>query len=370
MSWQNNGDYYNFKQDSIIKHAPTGSGVYSLFNFRHQIVIGSAANVRDALLHHRRHTNFRFSRFEPSGFTFELCPAERRESRAEELIKEYQPISSAQTPIGIATLYRSWRIPNARAFRAEDVSHKKSTRPKVVAIATKPRKTQRNAPLPLNVERFGLAGALCGLVFLTVGLIGLIPYIKNMFEVVVRNSTANAESRRYVQVEKIQLARTQDVGAAESAGNTSGTVSPITIEQLTSDTARNEANIDAPTEARSATAQAASPAPVASAKPEPELKQHTAKREVPASGWSVQIMATTDKQFANDWLQKLKAKGYEAYLVEANINGNTWHRVRIGTFRSRQDADNLRAELKAKESYRDAFVVGYDAPPATIALNS
>src|SRR6185295_10235300 len=118
MPWHNNGDYYSFKHDSILQNAPTVSGVYGLFNFRHQIVIASAANIRNALLHHRQHTKFRFSRFEPTGFTFEICPPERRENRAQELSREFSPISSPQTPIGIATLFRSWRPPEARAFKA------------------------------------------------------------------------------------------------------------------------------------------------------------------------------------------------------------------------------------------------------------
>ena len=196
MPWRNNGDYYSFKPDSIVQHAPTVSGVYGLFNFRHQIVIGSAANVRDALLHHRRHTKFRFSRFEPTGFTFEICPPERRENRTQELIKEYNPISSPQTPIGIAMLYRSWRAPEARAFKAEVTSEKKPASNKVVALPAKPAKAK--APLHLNAERLGLAGALCGMIFLAIGLIGLVPHLKNMFHSVVRNPTTIAESKRQI----------------------------------------------------------------------------------------------------------------------------------------------------------------------------
>ena len=80
-------------------------------------------------------------------------------------------------------------------------------------------------------------------------------------------------------------------------------------------------------------------------------------------------MATTDKPLAHDWLQKLKAKGYEAFVIDAEINGNTWHRVRIGTFETRQDAENLRAALIAKEGFLDAYVAGNDKPATTVALN-
>ena len=80
-------------------------------------------------------------------------------------------------------------------------------------------------------------------------------------------------------------------------------------------------------------------------------------------------MATTDKQLANDWLQKLKAKGYDAFLVTADINGNTWHRLRIGAFETREEAESLRAALQMKDGFRDAFVTTNAKPPTTIALN-
>ena len=83
MPWRTKGDYYSFKEDAIKQHAPTVSGVYGLFNFRHQILIDSAANIRVALLHHLTNTNFRFSRFEPTGFTFESCAPETREMRTD-----------------------------------------------------------------------------------------------------------------------------------------------------------------------------------------------------------------------------------------------------------------------------------------------
>ncbi|HET7007483.1 MAG TPA: SPOR domain-containing protein [Candidatus Binatia bacterium] len=372
MPWQNNGDYYSFKQDSITQHAPSVSGVYGLFNSRHQIVIGSAANIRDALLHHRRHTQFRFSRFEPSGYTFEICPAERRESRAQELIKEYSPISSPDTSIGIATLYRSWRAPNARAFKAEVTrENKPASNKKIVAIATRVPRAKQKAPLHLNVERFGLAGALCGTVFLAIGLVGIVPHLKSLFEVVVRNPMASAESGRQIAGSKMQQAQAAPPIAAESVGrrsvttpsNAVGNSAPVTVPPNT------EVVSNSPTGWRSAAAQASTAAPAASSTPATEASKQAVTRQVPANGWSVQAMASTDKKEANDWLQKLKAKGYEAYLVDAAIKGKTWHRVRIGTFEARQDAEHLRAELKAKEGYGDAYVTGYDKPPDTIALN-
>jgi cell division septation protein DedD len=367
MPWQNNGDYYSFKQDSITQHAPTVSGVYGLFNFRHQVVIASAANVRDALVYHRRHTKFRFSRFEPTGFTFEICPPERRDNRAQELIKEYNPISSPQKPIGIATLYRSWRAPQARAFKSETTTERKSANNKSLAIPTKPAKAK--APLQLNAERFGLAGALCGVIFLTIGLIGLVPHVKNLFESVVRNPAAIAESKGKIGGGKLPLAPAENSNPIESTVDTVVAGAPSADLESASVKVNGEATTSSPTDSSSAAAQAVSPVAVATPKPQTVASEQPAKHEAPASAWSVQALASTDKKLASDWLQRLKAKGYEAFIVDADINGNTWHRLRIGNFEIRQDAENLRIELKAKEGFKDAFVAGNDKPATTIALN-
>jgi len=355
MPWQNNGDYYNFKQDSIALHAPTVSGVYGLFNFRHQIVIGSAANVRNALLHHRHHTNFRFSRFEPSGFTFEICPPERRESRAQELIKEYNPISSPQCPIGISTLWRSWRASESRAFKLEVTAKRKPDGAKLRAKSAKAK-----LPFHLNAKKFGLAGGLCGIFFLAIGLIGLVPHLKNIFDNVVRKPTAIAESRRQIDGANIQLPQANNLSPAESIGNMVAATTPGAVSQSDSTSQNSDAAPSAPTGWRSADAQTALSAPVAAPQPQTAANAQASKREVPGKGWSVQAMATTDKQLANDWMQKLKAKGYEAFIVDADINGKTWQRVRIGTFQTRQEAESIRLALKAKEGFRDAYLAGDD----------
>ena len=356
MPWQNNGDYYSFKQDAITQHAPTTSGVYGLFNSRHLIAIGSAANVRDALLHHQRQTDFRFSRFEPSGFTFEICAPDRRDTRAQELVREYRPISTPENPIGIATLYRSWRAPNARAFQEVSIDGETASN-KIVTIATKLRAAKQKMPLHLHAERVGVVGALCGLIFVALGLIGLVPYLKNTFATVVRNPPAIAESRR-INGDKIQLAQTESLIATEDAA--SETTRSGDLENSTP----VEVNAGSPAEGRFASAQTASPESVAALKP-----REQPKRQVAVNGWSVQAMATTDAQEANDCAQKLKAKGYEVYLVEADVEGKTWHRVRIGNFATRRDAEHMRVQLAAKEGFRDAYIAGNDNRPTTVALN-
>lgn len=351
MPWKNNGDYYSFKLDSITQHAPTLSGVYGLYNFRHQIVIGSAANIRHALLHHRQHTKFRFRRFEPTGFTFEACVPELRDARARELVGEYEPISGPQNPIGFATLWRSWRAPEKRAFQPGLKVKPQPARAKVTPIPSKPAKPESKARWQIGREQFGLAGALCGVVFLTVGMIGLVPHLKSMFDSIVRNPAAIAESRRQPGGKSIQLAKSPDSVTDTGAVSTAVANVPA-VAQLPA--------------AENATAGNSTP------EPNPVTSADSAKPAKPAfitAAWSVQALATTDKQLASDWIEKLKAKGYQAFVVNADIDGKTWHRVRVGSFGARQDAENLRAALVAKEGFRDAYIAGNDKPQTIIALN-
>ena len=55
--------------------------------------------------------------------------------------------------------------------------------------------------------------------------------------------------------------------------------------------------------------------------------------------------------------QKLKKKGYDAYVVSANIQGRTWYRVRVGNFATRQEARALQEVLKTKEKLAKAMTV-------------
>ncbi len=363
MPWQNNGDFYSFKQDSISQHAPTLSGVYGIFNFRHQIVIASAANIRNALLHHHRNTKFRFRRFEPTGFTFEIFSPEQREQRAQELIAEFAPIMPSQGAIGIATLMHSWRRPKARAFTAEPTQKK----PLGETAATELPRRETESPSYLNPERFGLAGAICGIIFLAIGLVGLVPHLKNMFDSVVRNPTAIAESRQKIASGKLPSTAAEKLPATGNGPNTAITVAPNSVSPAYVPDSQAAAN--SATGWRAAAAQTARPAPTPPAQPQTVTGEQPVHRAAPVNSWSVQALATADQQLANDRLNKLKAKGYQAFVVIAEIKGQTWHRLRVGNFATRQEAEAVRAALQANEGFRDAYIAGGEQSGTTLAFN-
>ena len=62
-----------------------------------------------------------------------------------------------------------------------------------------------------------------------------------------------------------------------------------------------------------------------------------------------------DEKSADELIDRLKNKGYNAFSTEANIKGKVWHRVRVGRFASRAEAMKTEAALKNNESYSKAF---------------
>ncbi|MFI5397896.1 MAG: SPOR domain-containing protein [Candidatus Binatia bacterium] len=101
------------------------------------------------------------------------------------------------------------------------------------------------------------------------------------------------------------------------------------------------------------------PKPIATSAPPARAKQG----EMPApgkewadAGWTVQVNATTNPQQASDLARGLRAKGYDAYTVQAPMRGQTWYRVRVGRFTSRDKAKEIEARLKSNEGLENAYV--------------
>lgn len=81
-----------FSAFSVSAHAPAQSGVYGISNASKWIYIGSADNIRDALMGHLQQTDPSILKQHPTGFVFELCDRGQRPQRQDRLIQEYEPI--------------------------------------------------------------------------------------------------------------------------------------------------------------------------------------------------------------------------------------------------------------------------------------
>jgi cell division septation protein DedD len=72
--------------------------------------------------------------------------------------------------------------------------------------------------------------------------------------------------------------------------------------------------------------------------------------------WTVQVKSSPDKKFADRWVERLKTKGYDAFVVGADVKGQTWYRVRVGHFAAREEAEALRTNLESKEGLKGSFL--------------
>ena len=72
--------------------------------------------------------------------------------------------------------------------------------------------------------------------------------------------------------------------------------------------------------------------------------------------WTVQVNATPDEKSAQKLVERLKQKGYDAYMLTTNQNGRDWHRVCVGHFAARGPAQEMLEELQTKENFKPIIV--------------
>jgi DedD protein len=76
----------------------------------------------------------------------------------------------------------------------------------------------------------------------------------------------------------------------------------------------------------------------------------------PAGTWSVQVNATQNQAVAEELAQRLRTRGYDAYVVTQAREGAVWYRVRVGRLPSLEMANALVGQLKEREGLPHAFV--------------
>lgn len=72
--------------------------------------------------------------------------------------------------------------------------------------------------------------------------------------------------------------------------------------------------------------------------------------------WSVQVSATASEEPAGKLAEQLGSEGYAVYVIPAEVKGQRYHRVRIGPFRAREEAEPVLQLLSRHEAYRDAYL--------------
>jgi cell division septation protein DedD len=61
------------------------------------------------------------------------------------------------------------------------------------------------------------------------------------------------------------------------------------------------------------------------------------------TGFNVQVSSWRNKGKAEDEVRRLRSQGFNAFLIEANLpqKGGMWYRVRIGSFKSGEEAEQF-----------------------------
>lgn len=82
------------------------------------------------------------------------------------------------------------------------------------------------------------------------------------------------------------------------------------------------------------------------------LEVREARRRINSAAsdkYSVQVGAFRDPARANGLAQRLRSRGYAVYLLTTDVRGELFHRVRVGTFESTQEAQVILDRLKEQE---------------------
>ena len=71
--------------------------------------------------------------------------------------------------------------------------------------------------------------------------------------------------------------------------------------------------------------------------------------------WRAQVNAFPDERSAILLVDRLKNKGYNAYVSEVQNRGKTWYRVNVGRYDKREEAERIVEALRTKENHPKAF---------------
>lgn len=77
-------------------------------------------------------------------------------------------------------------------------------------------------------------------------------------------------------------------------------------------------------------------------------KPEVASASATASGYVIQVLATSDKAKADSIKSTMGGEGYPVFVTNAKVDGKTVYRVRVGTYPGKGDAAAVQARMKAR----------------------
>lgn len=87
-----------------------------------------------------------------------------------------------------------------------------------------------------------------------------------------------------------------------------------------------------------------------------DVERITNKRMPGNELWSIQVGSYADENKAQALAKSLASKGYDAYVVNAQVKGRSWHWVRVGRLATETETRKLQQTLKAAEGLKQSFI--------------
>ena len=87
-----------------------------------------------------------------------------------------------------------------------------------------------------------------------------------------------------------------------------------------------------------------------------QVDKATKEQDQRSHPWSVQVGSYPQENDAKNVAKRLSDKGYDAYVVTAQVKGKSWHRVRIGRFPTKTEAEKLWQTVKTAEGLEQSFI--------------
>jgi cell division septation protein DedD len=364
--WQPQGNCHPFEGAIVETRVPAVSGVYGLHTQRQQLFVGEAADLRAALFLHWNELGNLFLGRQPTHFSFEVCDADTRAQRAQQLIAKHRPTIQALQLLAQAAPPSA--IPARQSVRQGSAGESAAT-------AQWPQAARPGGPTAEPPGKYfsrSQLAALAALFILTSGSSGYLGVVTGQ-KIGARRVAALAPS-------PARWPGPADMTAGEAAP---AAASGDTVAAPSANTDSDAKRIETPRSALAGrkpqpiqVARAPSPdgdAATAMAKPavahtpaevpQPDAPEDkppvtpAATQEPSTHSWSVQIASTQDEKIALQLQDKIKNHGYDAFIVEADVDSARWYRVRVGRFGAKQEAEATRQVLQSKANIRSAFVI-------------
>ena len=77
----------------------------------------------------------------------------------------------------------------------------------------------------------------------------------------------------------------------------------------------------------------------------------------PEGRWAINVLSTQDLDKADRLIKALADTPYQVYAYETVVKGALWHRIRVGFFRSRAEAQAVGDKLAAEHHLPEPWIV-------------